>query len=454
MFRNTLVAAALSVAYGSMALAAVTAEEAKQLGTTLTPIGAERAGNKDGTIPEWTGGLTTPPAGFVKGSGFRPDPFAADKPRLTIDAKNVAQHADKLTMGMQELIKRNPGTYRIDVYPTRRPVTYPKRLLDNAAKNAVTAKTANGGLSVEGAIPGVPFPIAKTGHEVMWNHLLRFTGNTYCPKYDAWNVDSAGVPTLATVGESWQEYPIYLGNKTDAIKGTDIYFRIKLNYLGPARRNGEAVLVQDSVNPLEQPRRAWQYLPGQRRVKAAPDLAYDTPNPGAAGALTYDDAFMFSGAMDRYDFKLVGKKEMYIPYNSYKLYYQPGTPQNVMRPKHMNPDLERWELHRVWVVEATLKEGKRHIYAKRVLYVDEDSWIIVATDQYDARGQLFVSQFMPTPFSYDQLAPTTSLQYYYNFIAGNYGFQGMCGLHKGLFYNDGLPEREWSPDSLAGAGVR
>jgi hypothetical protein len=120
----------------------------------------------------------------------------------------------------------------------------------------------------------------------------------------------------------------------------------------------------------------------------------------------------------------------------------------------MNPDLERWELHRVWVVEATLKEGKRHIYAKRVIYVDEDSWIIVATDQYDARGQLFVSQFMPTPFSYDQLAPTTSLQYYYNFIAGNYGFQGMCGLHKGLFYNDGLPEREWSPDSLAGAGVR
>ncbi len=242
MFRNTLIAAALSVAYGGLALAAVTAEEAKQLGTTLTPIGAEKAGNKDGTIPEWTGGLTTPPAGFVKGSGFRPDPFAADKPRLTIDAKNMAQHADKLTIGTQELLKRNPGTYRIDVYPTRRPVTYPKRIFDNAAKNAVNAKTGNGGLSIEGAIPGVPFPIAKTGNEAMWNHLVRFTGNTYCPKYDAWNVDSAGVPTLATVGESWQEYPIYLGNKTDPIKGTDIYFRIKLNYLGPARRNGEACI--------------------------------------------------------------------------------------------------------------------------------------------------------------------------------------------------------------------
>ncbi len=61
------------------------------------------------------------------------------------------------------------------------------------------------------------------------------------------------------------------------------------------------------------------YLPGQRRVKAAPDVAYDTPNPGTAGATTYDDAFMFNGAMDRYDFKLIGKKEMYVPYNAYKL---------------------------------------------------------------------------------------------------------------------------------------
>jgi Protein of unknown function (DUF1329) len=454
MFRNTLIAAAVAVAYSGLAGAAVTADEAKQLGTTLTPIGAEKAANKDGTIPEWTGGLTTPPAGFVKGSGFRPDPFAADKPRLTIDAKNLAQHADKLTLGTQEIIKRNPGTYRLDVYPTRRPVTYPKRLLDNAAKNALTAKTANNGLSVENAIPGVPFPIPKTGYEVMWNHLVRYAGQTYCPKYDAWNVDSAGVATLATTGESWQEYPIYQGNKNEPFKGSDIYYQIRINYLAPARRNGEALIVKDAVDPLTNPRRAWTYLPGQRRVKAAPDVAYDTPNPGTAGATTYDDAFMFNGAMDRYDFKLIGKKEMYVPYNSYKLYYQPGSQANAMKAKHLNPDLERWELHRVWVVEATLKEGKRHIYAKRVIYLDEDSWLGVATDQYDARGQLFVSQYMPSPFSYDALAPTTSLQIYYNFIAGTYGTQGMCGLHKGLFYIEPLPERDWSPDSMAGAGVR
>ena len=30
---------------------------------------------------------------------------------------------------------------------------------------------------------------------------------------------------------------------------------------------------------------------------------------------------MFNGAMDRYDFKLIGKKEMVIPYNAYRFQY-------------------------------------------------------------------------------------------------------------------------------------
>lgn len=453
MTRRTLIAVAVAVTCANGALAAVTADEAKQLGTTLTPVGAEKAGNKEGTIPEWTGGLTTPPAGFVKGSGKRPDPFVADKPRLTITSRNVAEHASKLTAGAQELLKRNPD-YRIDVYPTRRPATQPKVLLDNAMKNATTAKTNNGGLGIENALPGVPFAIPKNGYEVMWNHLTRYTGNTYC-KYDSYNVDAAGVPTLSTSGESWQEYPIYLGAaRGEVVKGSDLYYRIKLNYLAPARRAGESLIVQDAINPLDQARRAWQYLPGQRRVKLAPDISYDTPNPGTAGANTYDDAFMFNGAMDRYDFKLVGKREMIIPYNAYRFQYEPGSAENVLKAKFVNPDIERWELHRVWVVEATLKEGKRHIYAKRTFYIDEDTWIAMATDSWDSRGLLFVSQFMPSSFSYDALAPTTSLQVYYNFVGGNYGTQGMCGLYKGIVYNDGLPAKDWAPEALAGAGIR
>ena len=55
----------------------------------------------------------------------------------------------------------------------------------------------------------------------------------------------------------------------------------------------------------------------------------------------------------------------------------------------MNPDHLRYELHRVWVVDATLKKGERHIYKRRTFYIDEDSWQILLVDQYDNRDQLW-----------------------------------------------------------------
>lgn len=451
MFRKTLIAAAFAAVSGG-ALAAVTADEAKQLGTTLTPVGAERAGNKEGTIPEWTGGLTTLPAGFQKGSGIRPDPFAADKPRLTITSKDAAAHADKLTAGTLELFKRNPDM-KVEVYPTRRPFVFPKRILDNTLKNATTAKSVEGGLGVEGALPGYPFPIPKTGNEVMWNHILRYEGFAWTGKYDNWNVDSAGVPTLALTADAFAEYPIFAPQKNEVMAATDPYIRLKLLYTAPARRAGEALMVFDSLNPIVQPRRAWQYLPGQRRVKLAPDIAYDTPNPGSAGVATYDDAFIFNGAQDRFDFKLIGKKEMYVPYNNYRMRYGKD-PKELVTPKNMNPAIVRWELHRVWVVEATLKPGKRHIYAKRVFYFDEDSWVAVASDQYDARGQLFVAGMSGMIFSYDVPAIDANQYSLYNFAVGAYTVSGLVGHYKGIVYTDGFPASSWAAEALAGSGIR
>lgn len=451
MFRTTLVTAALAVAFSGAALAAVTADEAKQLGTTLTPVGAERAGNKDGTIPEWTGGLTSPPSGYKKGDNLT-DPFAADKPRLTITPKDVAAHADKLTAGTQELLKRYP-TMRVEVYPTRRSMVFPKRIVDNIAKNATGAKSVEDGLGVEGSLPGAPFPIPKTGNEVMWNHVLRYEGFALQGKYDNWNVDSAGVPTLALTSELFAEYPIYNPAKTDAVSSTDVFLRLKLLYQQPARRSGEALMVFDSVNPIVSPRRAWQYLPGQRRVKLAPDIAYDTPNPGSAGLATYDDAFIFNGAQDRFDFKLVGKKEMYIPYNNYRV-RATKDPKEIVTAGHLNPALVRWELHRVWVVEATLKPGKRHIYAKRVFYIDEDSWVAVASDQYDARGQLFVSGMSGLILNYTGPAVDANNYTFYNFSVGAYTSSGLTGAYGIYRYVDPLSPASWSAEALAGSGVR
>ena len=454
MFRKTLIVAALASLFSGAASAAVSPEEAKQLGTTLTAVGAEKAGNKDGTIPEYTGGLATPPAGFQAGTGIRPDPFANDKPRLTITGKDAAANADKLTEGTKELLKRYP-TMRVDVYPTHRTVGVPQFVINNTLKNATSAKTVEDGVALDNVVAGYPFPIPKTGAEAIWNHLLRYSGLGYDgPRYENWNVDSAGVPALAVRGDAFWAWPIYDPKRTGAISATEPFWYNKLLYTGPARRNGEALLLIDFVNPLKQPRKAWQYLPGQRRVRLAPDLAYDTPNPGAAGAGTYDDVSVFNGAIDRYDWKLVGKKEMYIPYSSYRLTYHKDA-ADITKPNHINPDLVRWELHRVWVVDATLKPGKRHIYAKRRFYLDEDSWLAVASDQYDAQGKLYRSSFAYQSYSYDVQAPFGDTFAIYDFSSGAYNITGLFGPNRGLKYMTELPkESAWSPETLAGSGLR
>ncbi|MES3021555.1 MAG: DUF1329 domain-containing protein [Pseudomonadota bacterium] len=430
------------------AQAAVGPDEAKQLGNNLTAVGAEKAGNKDGSIPAYAGGLTAPPAGYRKGDGIRPDPFAGEKPLFSVDAKNMAQYAGQLTEGVKALMKRYPS-YRLDVYPTHRTAAFPKYVADNTAKCALSAKTANGGISMTGCLAGFPFPIPKDGFEAMWNHQVRFNGQSYTLKFQSFNVDASGGVNMAAAGTVIQEYPYWDSGKT----ATDTYFKLKVNYTGPARRNGEAIMVVDPLDYAARGRRAWQYLPGQRRVKLAPQIAFDAPNPSTAGATTYDDSFIFSGSMERYNFKLIGKKEMFVPYNAYKLAYA-STPENVFKPNHLNPDVVRWERHRVWVVEATLAEGKRHIYSKRTFYLDEDSWVAVSSDAYDGRGQLYRSGFAYIAPSYELPAPFADMNGHYDLAAGIYGLNFYTAASGGVRYTPPLPEKEFTPESLAGSGVR
>ncbi|MBO3275671.1 DUF1329 domain-containing protein [Pseudomonas schmalbachii] len=450
-FVPTLLAASLVVAFAGTAQAAVSSAEAAKLGTSLTPIGADKAGNADGSIPAYSGGLTTPPASFKSGDSVRPDPFANEKPVLVIDGKNVDQYKNLLSATTVELAKRFPS-FRVDVYPTHRTVAMPQGVLDNSVKNATGAKSENNGLAIQNVLPGVPFPIPQTGAEAMWNHLLRYQGVTINAKYDSWNVDSAGVPTLATTGLAFINYPIY-EDLNKPISNTDVYYQMKLYYSGPARRAGEAIMLKDAANAVEVPRKAWQYLPGQRRVKLAPSLAYDTPNPGTAGAGTYDDVFVFNGALDRYDWKLVGKQEMIVPYNTYKLTYAKD-PKTVTTAKHLAPDYVRWEKHRVWVVEGNLKSGARHIYAKRRFYLDEDSWIALASDQYDARGQLYRGSFAFLSQSYDKQVPDSTPFMIYDLVGNSYNINGIVGPYGGIHYIDALSKAQWSSESLAGAGIR
>lgn len=448
---NSVLASAVALTMAGQVFAAVSSAEAAKLGSSLTAIGAEIDGNADGSIPKYTGGLTKPPASFKPGSTYRPDPFAGEKPVLAITDKNVAQYKSQLTATTQELLKRFPN-YRVEVFPTHRTVVYPTALQANARKNAVAAETANGGLALKQVLPGVPFPIPKTGEEAMWNHLLRFQGVTFTTKYDSWNVNASGQAILASTGSTINSFPIY-ENLNKVLTDDDIFFQNKISFSGPARRAGEALMVKDYINPVQNPRKAWQYLPGVRRVKMAPTLAYDSPNPGTAGSSTYDDTYVFNGAMDRFNWKLVGKQEMFVPYNAYEVTYVKD-PAKLTTPNFASPELVRWEKHRVWVVDATLKEGVRHIYKKRRFYLDEDSWIALASDEYDGRGQLYRGSFAFLTQSYDNNIPDASPHMVYDLVSGTYNINGLVGPYGGIKYVDPLPKTQWSQETLAGTGLR
>ncbi|MBK5356690.1 DUF1329 domain-containing protein [Pseudomonas sp. TH41] len=439
IFVKNVLAASLIMALAIDAQASVPSHEAAKLGVSLTLVGAEKAGNADGTIPAYNGGLSTAPAGFKVGDNMRPDPYAGEKPLLVINGKNLDQYKGMLTATTAELAKRFPG-YRIDVYPTHRTAALPQAVLDNSLKNATGAKSLKGGLAIDNVLPGVPFPIPQSGAEAMWNFLLRYQGVTITSKYDSWNVDSAGVPSLTVTGQALISFPIY-ENMSKLINSTDIYYQMKLSYTGPARRAGESIMLKDAANPAQQPGRAWQYMPGQRRVKLISILAYDTPNPGTARAL------------ELYDWTLIGKQEMIVPYNTYKLTYAQD-PKSLTTPNYLAPDFVRWEKHRVWVVEGNLKPGAQHIYQKRRFYLDEDSWAALASDQYGASGQLYRGSFAFLSQSYDHKVPDATPFMTYDLALGSYNINGVVGPHGGIKYIEPLSTAQWSPDSMAGSGIR
>ena len=370
----------------SAAGVATEAEAAEKLGRELTPLGAVKAGNASGDIPAWEGGLTKPPAGYAPGK-LHPDPFPDDKPLFTITAANVEQYKAHLSPGHIALFRRYPKTFRMPVYRTRRTAALPQRIYDKTIANAKTAKLTEDGNGVLNAAEGIPFPIPRNGLEAIWNHLLRYRGKTTA-KVSGQAVPTAnGSYTMVRIAEQALFAYQQPGATTETIDNKVVYFLQEVT--SPPRLAGNITLVHETLNQAVEPRKAWLYNPGQRRVRRAPNVAYDNPGTASDGQRTNDQFDMFNGAPDRYNWTLVGRREFYIPYNSYRLHSDRNRFDDILKPGHINPDLTRYELHRVWVVEAKVKEGTRHIYARRTFYLDEDSWQIAGVDQYDGRGELW-----------------------------------------------------------------
>ncbi|WP_299689943.1 DUF1329 domain-containing protein [Hydrocarboniphaga sp.] len=451
-----MLAACFAAAISGTAYAAVSQQEADQLGgTTLTEFGAEKVGNADGSIPPYTGGLPkdTAPAGWKPGTGrYDKNPFDDEKPLLSVNAGNMDKYADRLTAGAVAMMKKYPD-YRIDVYPSHRSQGYPAEWLSHCKTNATTVKMTKTGNGVEGGHSCVAFPIPKDGNEVQWNNATRYVyGVDVEISMSNWLMDAAQhVTDLGHITYTQSNY------WTDPATNTTPGYRLGISqgaWKGPPFQVGTLVRQTRSLDYDKQSTLAWFYSPGQRRVRLAPEFAFDTPIASYGGAITYDEQFGFGGSPERFDWKLVGKKEMYVPYNDYKLFFTPV--DKLFSKGFVNPDNFRFELHRVWVIESTLKPGKRHVYSRRTFYIDEDTWAVVASDSYDQSGKIYRVGFIPSYPVWDKQTFVQGMNFY-DMTKGSFLIGPVYSRPEdGAIVSDKFPadSSKWSPDRMAGSGIR
>lgn len=362
----------------SAAMAKVAPEVAAQLGQRLTPMGSEADASLDGSIPSWT---PLPVAPFKRGD----NPYAADKPLAQISSKNWKEYESLLTEGQKALFATFPDSFRINLYPSRRGAAYPAWFLDATKSNATTVELTNSGYGFCCTARGFPFPIPGNGTEVMWNHILRY--NT--KGFRGYVASAATTPSgdYIVVRDYLELSYVYNNPKTtpESLKNHNLYAMNRT--VSPLSKAGASYLLHLPLDRMAQSPDVWAYNISHNRTLRVSEVGYD--HPVYDGLMTQDQIDMFNGPLDRYTIKLLGKREILLPYNAYALYSDKLKYEDIIRKGHVNPDLVRYEKHRVWVIEAQVRPGTSHIYRKRVFYLDEDSWIVLAQDIYDDREQFW-----------------------------------------------------------------
>jgi len=436
------------IALPVLSLAGAKPDEIHRLSEDLTPIGAERNGNDVGTIPDWTGGITAPPVPYEQGE-YHPDPFAAEQPLFRIDGNNVDQYRASLAEGQVRMLTQYPDMY-FDVYPSHRTAAFPQRIYEMTAKNAATGALAEDGDAITGVAEGFPFPFPENGQELIWNHRLRYKGTGSIRYLSLVAPTAKGAFTEVTMTVKTTN-PYYRPGET--LESIDNRLLLLLQQTtSPSRLSGYMLLVYESLNQAIQPRAAWIYNPGQRRVIRAPQVAYDSPSVSTEGLHVSDMADMFNGALNRFDWELKGKREMYVPYNAYRIHSNKLDYKDLVKPGHLDPGYLRYELHRVWVVEARLRDGYRHINPRRTYYLDEDSYQVLMTDHYDTRGELWrYSEAHPINY-YDVPLFWTTIEIHHDLDARRFASYRQDPRKPVSAFNMNVDPREFTPQALRRMG--
>jgi hypothetical protein len=456
MKRTLLTSSLMAALMGlGVAHAKVPASEADRLGKDLTCTGGIKAGNADGSIPEFTGKWLGKPANvnYEMHTGKHPvDLFKDEKPLLVITAKNQAQYAERLSDGQKAMFAKYPETFQIPVYPGRRDFRYSDEVCAIAKKNALEAEVTDEGLGVKGSKGAIPFPIPKNGLEVMWNNTIPTRAFNEDITRDFANVLSGGNISWGRARNVNLDYFNEPSMRGKPIEGTMAFSR---NFvLAPEREKGGMTASQEPLNFASAKRLAWSYDPGTRRVRQLPEFGFDQPTNGTGGSMTIDSDRLFNGSPERYDWKLVGKREMYIPANTYRIHQPNIKYADLLKAGHANPEFMRYELRRVWALEATLKPGFRHVYAKRVMFLDEDTGHAVAADLYDGRGQLWQHAFVNYYYAFELQAWHAGSSFYHDLNKGSYiGYNLFQERPLGPILNKGDLKSDWfTPAALRAGG--
>ncbi len=322
-----------------------------------------------------------------------PDPYSDDNVILIIDKNNFEEFSETiLTPGQVEMFKLYPNSFKMNVYESRRSCSVPPEVIHLTKENALLVDEGEG---IIGVIGSIPFPNPTEALHHVWNHILRYRGVEIFGSSPFFIINPDG-SRIYGAGEAiaknfWNPF-----TKND--KGLQGMIMIKVTH--PPRLADASALIIESLNAFKTPRRSWVYNPGTRRVRRAPDIAYDYKPSASQGITTADQSGGFNGAKDRYDWKNLGVQKKLMPYNAYKFHETPI--EEALQPYHVNQDILRYELVNVNVVQADLKSGKRHIIPHRTMYFDLDSHNMLSEETYD--GEMVIQTYREFPLInfYDQ----------------------------------------------------